>query len=400
MMLQESLGQHRISTDCPPGRKRRILFIVPYSVLPASGGGQIRVVELARGMARSGQSVTILTPYHPAQKVEALQNEPFELRQVPYFFPLHTLLQGRFLPYHVIASFHPGLKLLVARMMQDFDVVLFSQVAFASLLSCIPKNVQVVYDAQNVEFDYVRHECRNPWIAELVGRRIQRLEKSLVERSDHVFSVCSNDQERLERLYSMPGQKCTLAPNGISKVCPSTVDATAMESQCPGISAFQKRAIYSGSDVEHNRIAVQYLLEHVAPHAKNVGFVIQGGCGQRFAGQSSVPNVFFDTDHRAFSRYAVRGTIGLNLVVTGSGTNLKLLHYLSHGLPVLSTPFGVRGYSDLESSVLVRERDQFADTLIHGQFPEPIDPDYLWDHYSWDKIALHMVETLEATALR
>ncbi len=398
MMPQGSPKHLSGANEAPLIRKRRILLVVPYPVFPTAGGGQIRMVGLARGMARAGQRVTVLTPYHPAQKSEALQNEPFELQQVPYFFPMHTLLQGRLLPYHVIASFHPGLKLLVTRIMRDFDVVIFSQVAFASLLACIPDGVQVGYDAQNVEFDYVRHECRHPWIAERVGRRIRRLEQALVERSNHVFSVSSNDRERLMDLYAMPGEKCTLAPNGISKIHPTSDDAAAMEARFPGMASFSRKAIYSGSDVEHNRIAVQYLLEHVAPHAKDVGFVIQGGCGQRFAHQSTLPNVFMDTDHRSFRRYAVAGTIGLNLVVTGSGTNLKLLHYLSHGLPVLSTPFGVRGFSDLESSVLVRERDRFVDALSDGEFPEPVESEYLWDHYSWDRIARDMVETLEVSS--
>ena len=61
---------------------------------------------------------------------------------------------------------------------------------------------------------------------------------------------------------------------------------------------------------------------------------------------------------------------------------------------MLSTPFGVRGFSDLESSVLVRERDRFVDALSDGEFPEHVESEYLWDHYSWDRIARDMVETL------
>jgi len=35
--------------------------------------------------------------------------------------------------------------------------------------------------------------------------------------------------------------------------------------------------------------------------------------------------------------------IGLNPVLSGSGTNLKLLDYAAAGLPIVSTPFGARG---------------------------------------------------------
>jgi glycosyltransferase involved in cell wall biosynthesis len=35
--------------------------------------------------------------------------------------------------------------------------------------------------------------------------------------------------------------------------------------------------------------------------------------------------------------------VGLNPMVSGSGTNLKMLEYAAAGVPILSTPFGGRG---------------------------------------------------------
>ena len=48
--------------------------------------------------------------------------------------------------------------------------------------------------------------------------------------------------------------------------------------------------------------------------------------------------------------------------------------------------------------MLVRERDRFVDALSDGEFPEPVESEYLWDHYSWDRIARDMVETLEVSS--
>ncbi|MDG2385198.1 MAG: hypothetical protein P8N76_26240 [Pirellulaceae bacterium] len=53
--------------------------------------------------------------------------------------------------------------------------------------------------------------------------------------------------------------------------------------------------------------------------------------------------IVFDGRHDNFSTWAVPGTIGLNPVDQGSGTNLKLIHDLTHRLPVSTTPFGMRG---------------------------------------------------------
>jgi glycosyltransferase involved in cell wall biosynthesis len=35
--------------------------------------------------------------------------------------------------------------------------------------------------------------------------------------------------------------------------------------------------------------------------------------------------------------------VALNPVTSGSGTNLKMLHYAAAGVPIVSTPFGARG---------------------------------------------------------
>ena len=45
----------------------------------------------------------------------------------------------------------------------------------------------------------------------------------------------------------------------------------------------KRRAIFSGSDVEHNRDALRFILHRLAPQLQNeYAFVIHGGCGKSF----------------------------------------------------------------------------------------------------------------------
>ena len=376
---------------------RRLLLVVHYPVFPAAGGGPVRIVNLARGLAQCGHQVTLLTPYHPAQQEFLRRGEPFQLHQAPYFFPAHTLTQGRLLPYHVMASFHPGLKWLISQHLRNADAVLFEHASFAGLLGSVPAHIPVVYDAHNVELDYVRQECRSPWATHVSTRRIGNLENALVTRSRHVFTVSKRDGQRLSDLYGLPQQKWSVASNGISGMHLKQVSDLhqAVHERHPALAGYTRRAIFSGSNVEHNRLAVKFLLDLVAPHARDIGFIIQGGCAQSSSGRTGLKNVFFDSDHRTFHQYATPGTIGLNPVLTGSGTNLKLLYYLSHGLPVLSTPFGVRGYEDLGPFVRTTDPAAFPQALREGNFPASPDPAYLMEHYGWDNIAARMAEVLE-----
>jgi hypothetical protein len=51
---------------------------------------------------------------------------------------------------------------------------------------------------------------------------------------------------------------------------------------------------------------------------------------------------------------------GLNPVLSGGGSNVKLPTYLALGLAVVSTPFGTRGYSSLEGAVQVAAAADFC----------------------------------------
>ena len=57
--------------------------------------------------------------------------------------------------------------------------------------------------------------------------------------------------------------------------------------------------------------------------------------------------------------------LALNPVTEGSGRNLKMVDYLAHGLPVLSTPIGVRGFEDfsITDSIIVSELGQFGSKI-------------------------------------
>lgn len=370
----------------------RVLLVAPYPVLPSWHGGSIRVVAIARALAGLGHDVTVLTPWQGRRSARLSRDEPFTLRRMPYPFLIPAIFTDRPFPFFHLMTFHPGLRLAAAHLFDGFDVVQFEHVSFARLIACVPAATVVGYDAHNVEYDYVRQECHGRRIENIVGRRIHRLEQNLVTESACVFTVSARDRERLGSLYGMRPEACVLAPNGIRDARPPSDDHAAMTARFPGIGGFRTRAIFSGSNAEHNRRAVAFLLDHVAPAARDVGFVIHGSCATRFSRSCSLRNVFFDADPdcRTFSDYAVTGMIGLNAVETGSGTNLKLLHYLSRGLPVLSTPFGMRGFDDLAGFVRVAERRHFAAALADGHLPTPPSPTFLMERYSWDGIAARM----------
>ena len=70
-------------------------------------------------------------------------------------------------------------------------------------------------------------------------------------------------------------------------------------------------------------------------------------------------------DDNKKSEIMSRCFLALNPVTEGSGRNLKMVDYLAHGLPVLSTPIGVRGFEDYDilDSIVICEPDEFEESI-------------------------------------
>lgn len=378
-------------------RPLRMVQIAPYPVLPPSAGGKIRIVELARALCRLGVEVTIVAPYHVTQRRALARREPFTLYQVPYApFLLPFLFVDRPFPYGALVSFHPGYRALLPVSLASFDLCQVDHPAFVDLAQSVPPSVPVVYGSQNVEFDYVSAESRPGLVRRWAGHRVRALEARLIERAAHVLACTEGDGHRFRELYGVPADRISVVPNGIDL---AAVDARRARQPPPLAPArLPRRAIFTGSDVAHNRRAVAAILTRIAPALeRETEFVIVGPCARRVRG-SGRPNLRLDPNGDV-SQYAAPGTIGLNPVVAGSGSSMKLVHYLASELPVLSTPFGMRGFQDLAPWVVTAELDQFVDAL-RREWPAPDGVREHLSRYQWSAVAERALATYGALAGR
>lgn len=377
-------------------RPLRIALVAPYPVLPLSAGGKVRIVQLARALCRSGVDVTIIAPYHVTQRRALTTREPFTLRQVPYApFLVPFLLVDRPFPYGMLVSYHPGYRAMLPVRLASFDVCQIDHPAFVDLVRGVPSTVPVVYGSQNVEFDYLSAESRPGFVRRVVEHRVRELERRLVDRAAHVFACTEADGRRFDELYGVGSACRSVLPNGVDL---AAIDAERAERRAGDVdraARLPRRAVFTGSNVAHNRAAVRAILERVAPPlVSDVEFVIAGPCARPFRGRGG-PNVVLDPDGQ-LATYASPGVVGLNPIIGGSGSNLKLLHYLAWELPVLTTPFGLRGFEDLAPWVVAVELEGFADTL-RGELAPPDAVREQLGRYEWDAIgrrALGVYETL------
>lgn len=373
----------------------KILLVAPYPVAPVTSGGKIRVFEMARLLARRRFNVTVLAPFKPGQRAHHDSSYGFELKQIPYPFVLPLVLGDRPLPYGHWASYHPGLGAALRRYFARFDVVQFEQAYWGGLAAATSPGQVVTYDAHNVEFDYLTSEADSEWARRWTAKRALHAEGVLCRRADLTVCCTQEDADRLAELYSIAPETMMLAPNGIQPLAQPATTGPPSELHADW-TRYPRWAIFSGSDVAHNRAAVEWILGTLAPSMANrCGFVIHGGVSRSVPPDRTAANVFLDPDWDGVGRYAGTGIVGLNPVTQGSGMNLKLLNYLAMGLPTVSTPFGMRGCRELDALATVRSLESFAEGIEAARAPGSERMDLL-KSYEWTTICDRTAERLHA----
>jgi len=151
--------------------------------------------------------------------------------------------------------------------------------------------------------------------------------------------------------------------------------------------------------VAHNREAVRLLVERVGPQLAGQGVVllVAGSVGRGLSERAPWLRVLGEVDDLGAVLHAA--DVGLNPVLRGGGSNVKLPTYLAAGLAVVSTAFGTRGYASLAPLATTVEPERFAEAIAarpsgwaaRGEpAPEPVA------HHAWGALGERLGDRLAA----
>jgi glycosyltransferase involved in cell wall biosynthesis len=222
------------------------------------------------------------------------------------------------------------------------------------------------YVSQNVELDYFETAGEKVWLSRAWAAGVRAREARALDHADAVVAVGPEDAGRLIALYGVERERIDVIPNGWDDLAirQATPVARASARTLLGLGGNAYVALFVGSDVPHNRAALEWILRELLPLAEHLGIVllIAGRVGRIARGRvSTALRNLGEVDDVTPLLHAA--DVGLNPVLAGGGSNVKLPAYLAAGLAVLSTPFGVRGYESLAPLAIVTPPEQFAEAL-------------------------------------
>lgn len=339
----------------------------PYWSYPTTGGGPIRVYNF--NYAISKYAKVTQHSFRPTINNKIHFNDLFNCRSTEFnrnysetqHLNLFTLSNSFFLykmkmPHDLLIS--KSLN-LTYRQSFDFDILqvehpwLFKYVAAKN-----KSNLPIVLVAHNFEYNLIKDAVKNEkWLS-----NIKKIELDALKKSDAIFAVSPLDilsfiDEGVEN------NKIHLIPNGVdTNKFNFTSDKIKDELKSKYGYDGKKIVFFSGSVHIPNIEAVERIEKLAADFEDDVIFLIIGKAGDGF---KSTKNFICTGFVDEMMDYIKMADIAINPLVSGSGTNLKMLEYFAAGVPTVTTPTGARGIDILNMKhAIICEIDDFKDGIL------------------------------------
>lgn len=332
---------------------------------PPLFGATQRLFGLARGMARRAEVHALCVVPNRSRGAAHETVDGVVLQRVKSW---HTsvawwLERGHLAPLFTAESGHRARASAYARALGAEPDACLADLMLTGMLERPGAGLRV-YHAQNVEAPLwaatgPRVLARAHWAG-----RLAAIERRAVEASDLCLACTDEDAAALRERYG--AREVEVIPNGYDErvLAPPAPGARERARAALGIAPEAHVVAFAGGDWGPNRESLALLLDRVMPQLASEGIVllVVGGIAAHAAGRREpwLRTVPATPDLGAVLAAA---DAGVNPVLSGGGSNVKLPTYLALGLAVVSTPFGTRGYASLSGAVQVASATDLAAAL-------------------------------------
>lgn len=386
---------------------KRILALNFFpAFVPVSNGGESRVYHFYKALSKH-HHVTLLSSSYPDREEEIIYHTAtFVERRIAKDGHFHKkwaelsayLAKGNGdLSAPAIAASGTYPTLLHAAYLEEYD-------AADIIVHDFPFTVDydIFLGLDNKPRIYNSHNCESDLYRELHAAQKSRpivdlvvnAEKKLLDATDLILYCGENDRQAFTRIAPHKEAVMRYSPNGMIEQ-----HRQIMQTLKPG----KPSVVFVGSAHLPNVSAAKYIANELAPRCPGIRFDIIGNCLPEGKYSANVIRHGRVSDEAKTALFA-QASLALNPMESGSGSNIKVLDYFSYALPILSTPFGMRGFDVAEDVHFIEgELADFPELVQRHLAPENIKRtleiglaglQLARENYTWDAIINRLLPVL------
>ena len=354
------------------GSRPLLLVINDFPVSPATGGGEVRILELLIELGRQFDVVLLCLTREARHTERGLATHVREIRipKTPQHrdAEIHAARDGVVSINDVLAAefcnANVDLVAAIRRFASSAAAVIFEHPYLAPVMEFLPVGKPVVYSALNVErrlkADLLRE--RRDYAHRL--HQVDQLERRMLERADVV--VCVSDSDRDDFRETVPDRRYVVIENGARTG--SRESYGVRRAYPPGHCDRRMLGVFVGSSHAPNVEAARFLIQVVAPAISTLDIALIGSVCAGVALSALPPNVHLLGVLTELEKNALlaRADLALNPLEAGGGSSMKVPDFFASGLPLVSTRTGVRGYRLRDGEhYLESDRNHFVERVRH-----------------------------------
>lgn len=346
------------------GAQRRLAVLTPYAVAPPRHGPQVRVAGIlghlgpAWDVAHFSQSLQRTDLPWPSKHVRGGPDWVETRMRDPLSFAW-LVGMSKLAGYPAVYAdrlLSLGPRRDVRAALSSADAVLVSpHYQFRWARRHTPPGVPVVVDCHCIEAEVWK--ARGSSLTRAINQEIRRGELEAWAQADCVFATRS---EEADYIRGLGAREVVVVPNAadVDRVRPAADrEERARERERLGLAGDRLLAVFHGSSGYANVEAADIIARQAPEYASaGVDVVVAGRVG---VGRAPVEGCRWVGEVDDVAPWLRAADIALCPLEQGSGTSLKAVEYLAAGLPLVSTPVGVRGLSvrDRSEALVVPSAD-------------------------------------------
>lgn len=314
--------------------------------LSKPGSGQVtKTVSLLKALSRYAD-ITLVCPCENIDKLKG--------------FITNIVTLPPFSKYDYYFSFNLFKKLLF-QIKNKYNFILYSHIySIFSLLPLRLSNIPFIYDCHGVEFELINKSS----IKSLIS--VSLLE-SFAMKIPRIIIVMNNyDKKKIQEIYRIPDEKIVvIPPQMINNPCTYEEKLIARNKirSLYKIHADIPIVLFHGSlKYGPNADAVNVITKKIAPKLPQHVFFILGS-GAPLIGK--VGNIIFTGFVENLREFLCAADIAIVPISKVTGVNMKILDYISHGVPVVATPVVLKWLDPdyVDGSFFIANIDEFPEVI-------------------------------------
>lgn len=243
------------------------------------------------------------------------------------------------------------------------DLIIFIHPYMINVLDTIenPKK-PIIHESLNIETNLKKNILLgHPDYKKLI-KTVKMIEDKSFLKSDLIISVSEEEKKIFSGMYN---KKINTIQNGVELKSNDYYHKPFINIK----KMFNDKpiAVFIGSGHKPNIYSLKFIIDVLSINMPDFVFLIIGSvCDDKFVTLNVTKNIFLfgkiDSEYK--DALLSIADIALNPMYEGAGSNLKLPEYFSAKIPVVTTPFGARGYDITDhEEVIISELENFEKNI-------------------------------------